>query len=192
MAWSIITEFVITATSHYQIYASDKGLPSIAQRCSSETEKFILENLFILVFLRLKKQKNIASLKTWILIILAFPKALNCVINGKDPIRISLALNFTPNTLGCYGLKYSQCENTLFVENCREGCLCFAASSRFGNMRPEVIATLLFQQLLSRVANNSHATRQRITIDEEDEQFPRVLVLIVDRNIGHLNGCMSY
>jgi len=51
-------------------------------------------------------KKNITPLETLNLIIQAFPKSLKLRILWKKILPGSLKLNFTPNTLDGYGLKW--------------------------------------------------------------------------------------
>ena len=78
--------------------------PTTAQRCRSETEKITSEDLFSSVLVTIKtiynpfgnmKFNNLGNF--WTLKISYF--------NGKK-LPISLKINFTPNTLGCYGLMF--------------------------------------------------------------------------------------
>jgi len=75
--------------------------PTTAQRCRSATEKFILEDLFSLVMSQFKKYRPPGNLKFNYLGI--FQSLKLRILMGKF-LSISLKLNFTPNTLGCYGL----------------------------------------------------------------------------------------
>jgi len=78
-----------------------------AERCRSETEKFILEDLFSSFFSKLKKKKKYCpsgNLKFYNFGLFQSLKLRNLM---EKILRISLTLNFTPNTLGCYGLSYS-------------------------------------------------------------------------------------
>jgi len=69
--------------------------------CRLETEKNILENLFSSILSQFKKYHPSGNLK--------FNNSSNCqslklrISMEKNPPN-SLKLNFTPNTLGCYGL----------------------------------------------------------------------------------------
>jgi len=81
--------------------------PTTAQRCRSETEKFVLEDLFSAVLSKFKKYQPSKNVKFHNL---GFFQSLKlCNLMGKI-LRISLKLNFTPNTLGCYGLNYTRTE----------------------------------------------------------------------------------
>jgi len=72
--------------------------PTTAQRCRSETEKNILEDLFSSVLSQLKKNTPLET----------------CLITGSfqsfkfrnlmEKI-LAISLKLTPNTLGCYGLR---------------------------------------------------------------------------------------
>jgi len=75
--------------------------PTTAQRCRSRTEKFILEDLFSSVLSQFKKYHPSGSMKFNNLGIFQSLKLRNFM---EKNIRISLKLNFTPNTLGSYGL----------------------------------------------------------------------------------------
>jgi len=77
--------------------------PTTAQRCRSETEKFILDDIFSSVLSKLKKYHPSANLKFNNLGIFQSLKLSNLM--GKT-LRFSLELNFTTNTFGCYGLSY--------------------------------------------------------------------------------------
>jgi len=68
----------------------------------SETEKCSLEDLFSSVLSQSKKYHPSGNLKFNYLGILQRLKLR--ILVGKT-VPISLKLNFTPNTLGCYGLK---------------------------------------------------------------------------------------
>jgi len=72
-----------------------------AQRCRSETETFILEDLFSSVLLQFTKYHSSGNLKFDNLGISQSLKLRN--LKGKI-LRISLKLYITPTTLGCYGL----------------------------------------------------------------------------------------
>jgi len=76
--------------------------PTTAQRCRSETEKFILEDLFSSVLSELKEYHPSENLKFNHCGIF---QSLKLRILMGLILRISLNLNFSPNTLGCYGLK---------------------------------------------------------------------------------------
>jgi len=76
-------------------------LPITAQRCRSETETFILEDLFTSVLSQCKKYHPSGNLKFNNLGILQSLKF--CILIDKI-LPISLKLNFTPNTLDGYGL----------------------------------------------------------------------------------------
>jgi len=71
-----------------------------AQRGHSETENFILADLFSLVLSQFKKYH--------IFNILGIFQSLKLRISMEEILSISLKLNFTPNTLGCYGLIVEQ------------------------------------------------------------------------------------
>jgi len=70
--------------------------PTTARRCRSETEKNILEHLFSLVLSQYKKYHPSGNLKFNNLSIFQSLK-LRYLIG--EILRISLKLNFTPNTL---------------------------------------------------------------------------------------------
>ena len=72
-----------------------------AQRSLSETEKNIFRDLFSSVLSQLKKYHPSGKLKFNYLDIL---QSLKLRILMQKFLSISLKLNFTPNTLGCYGL----------------------------------------------------------------------------------------
>jgi len=76
--------------------------PTTAQQCRSETENFILEDLFSSVLSQSKKYHPSGNRKFNNLGIFQSLKLLNLM--GKI-LRISLKLSFTPNTLGCHGLR---------------------------------------------------------------------------------------
>jgi len=75
--------------------------PTTAQRCRSETEKYILEDVLSSVLPYLKKYHPSGNLKFNNLGVLQSLKLR--IFVGKF-LSISLKLNFTPNTLGCHGL----------------------------------------------------------------------------------------
>jgi len=75
--------------------------PTTAQRCRSATEKFILEDSSSSVWSRFKKYHLLGNLKFNYLGIF---QSLKLRILMEKVLPISLKLNFTPNTLGCYGL----------------------------------------------------------------------------------------
>jgi len=68
-----------------------------------ETEEFILVNLFSSVLSQLKKYHPSGNLK---LNNLGIFQSLKVRISMQKILSISLKLNFTPNTLGCYGLRH--------------------------------------------------------------------------------------
>ena len=77
--------------------------PTTTQRCRSETEKNILENLFSPVFSQLKRYHPSRNLK---FNNLGISQSLKfCILLEKKILPICLKLNFTPNTLGWYGLR---------------------------------------------------------------------------------------
>jgi len=76
-----------------------------AQRCRSKTETFILEDLSSSVLSQFKKYHPSGNLKFNDLGIFLSLKLR--ILVGKI-LPISLNLNITPNTLGCYGLKLAQ------------------------------------------------------------------------------------
>jgi len=76
--------------------------PTTAQRCLSAAEKFILEFLFSSILSQFKKYHPSGNLK------FKYSGIFQCLklrILIEKILSISLKLNFTPNTLGCYGLK---------------------------------------------------------------------------------------
>jgi len=75
--------------------------PTTAQQCRSATGKNILEDLFSSVLLQFKKYFSSGNLKFNYLGIF---QSLKLRIFVEKIISISLKLNITPNTLGCYGL----------------------------------------------------------------------------------------
>jgi len=75
--------------------------PTTAQRCRSETEKNILEDLFSSVSSQFKNYYPSGNLK---FNNLGISQNLKFRIFMEKIRSISLRLNFTPNTLGCYGL----------------------------------------------------------------------------------------
>jgi len=91
--------------------------PTTAQRCRSETETFILEDLFSSVLSQFKKYHIYGNLTFNNLGI--FQSLKLRILEGKI-LPISLLLNFTPNTLDCYGLKlishtFAQLERNLLI-----------------------------------------------------------------------------
>jgi len=76
-------------------------LVTTAQRCRSATEKIISEDLFSLVFSQYKNYLPTGNLKCNNLGIFQGLKLRNLI---RKTFQISRKLNFTPNTLGCYGL----------------------------------------------------------------------------------------
>jgi len=75
--------------------------PTTAQRYRLETETFILEDLFSSVLSQFKTyqpSKNLKFNNSGIF------QSLKLRILVEKILPISLNLNFTPNTLGCYGL----------------------------------------------------------------------------------------
>jgi len=79
--------------------------PATAQQCRSETEKNILEDLFNSVLLQFKKHRPSGNLKFNYLRIFQSLKLRKLMVKI---LRKSLWLNFTPNTLGCYGFKFEK------------------------------------------------------------------------------------
>jgi len=80
---------------------TEKNSVLLAQRYHSAAEKFILEDLFSSVLSEFKKYHPSGNLKfNYVGILLKLEIAY---FNGKI-LSISLKLNFTPNTLGSYGL----------------------------------------------------------------------------------------
>jgi len=77
-----------------------KHWPTTAQRCRSETEKNILEDLLSSVLSNSKKYHPSGNLKFDNLGIF---QSLKLRFLMEKFLPISLKLNFTPNTLGCYG-----------------------------------------------------------------------------------------
>ena len=75
--------------------------PISTQRCRPETEKNVLEDLFSSVWSHFKKYHPSGNLNFNNLGSCQSLKLRNLM--GKI-LRISLKLNFLPNTLGCYGL----------------------------------------------------------------------------------------
>jgi len=75
--------------------------PTTAQQCRSETEKNILEDLFSSVLSQSKKYHPSRNLKFNYLGLFQRSKLR---ISMEKFLLISLELNFTPNTLGSYGL----------------------------------------------------------------------------------------
>jgi len=71
------------------------------QRYRSETEKNILEDFKGSVLLQFKKYHPSGNLK---LNCLGISQTLKLHILKEKILSISLKLNFTPNTMGCYGL----------------------------------------------------------------------------------------
>jgi len=76
--------------------------PTTAQRCRSEKENNILEDLFSSVLLQFKEYHSFGNLKFNNLGIF---QSLKSRILKEIILPISLRLNFTPNTLVCYGLR---------------------------------------------------------------------------------------
>jgi len=74
--------------------------PSTAQRCRSETDKNIFEDLFSSVLSQFKEYHPSQNLKFNNLGIFLSLKLRNLM---EKILRISLKLNFTQNTLVCYG-----------------------------------------------------------------------------------------
>ena len=72
-----------------------------AQRCRSETEKNILDDILSSILSKLKKYHPSGNLNFNNLGIFQSLKSSN--LKGKI-LRISLKLNFSPNNLSCYGL----------------------------------------------------------------------------------------
>jgi len=83
---------------------SGLGQPTTAQRYRSETEKFILEDLFSSILSQSKNYNPSRNLKFNYSGI--FQSLKLRILMGKI-LSIALQLNFTPNTLGCYGLSYA-------------------------------------------------------------------------------------
>jgi len=77
-------------------------LPTYTQRCRSATEKSILEDLFSSFLSQSKKYDPSGNLIFNYLRI--FQSLKLPTLMGKI-FPISLKLNFTPNALGCYGLR---------------------------------------------------------------------------------------
>jgi len=75
--------------------------PTTAQRCRSETEKPLSEDFFSSVLLQFKKHHPTGNLKCNYL---GISRSLKLRILMGKILSISLKLNFTPNTSGCYGL----------------------------------------------------------------------------------------
>jgi len=80
-----------------------KVLPTTAQRCRSETEKNIVEDLLSSVLSQFKKYHPSENLKFNDLGI--FSKLKKFIFFTDIVLPISLKLNFTANTLGCCGLR---------------------------------------------------------------------------------------
>jgi len=80
--------------------AIDPTCATTAQRCRSATEIFILEDLFSSVLSQFQKYQPSRNLKFNNLGIF---QSLKLLILADKILPISLNLNFTPNTLGCYG-----------------------------------------------------------------------------------------
>jgi len=80
---------------------SEARKPTTAERCRSATEENILEDLFSSVLSKFKKYHPPGNLKFNNLGIFQSLKLRNLM--GKV-LRISFKVNFTPKTLGCYGL----------------------------------------------------------------------------------------
>ena len=78
--------------------------PTTTQRCSSEKETFILEDLFSSVLLQCKKYHPSGNLKFNNLVIF---QSIKLRVLVEKILPISLNPNFTPNTLGSYGLRWS-------------------------------------------------------------------------------------
>jgi len=78
-------------------------LPTTALRCRSGTVKKILEDLFSSLWSQFKKYHPSGNLKFNYLSI--FQSLKLRILIGKF-VSISLNLNFTTNTFGCYGLRY--------------------------------------------------------------------------------------
>jgi len=81
------------------------GFNLLAQRCRSETENFILKDLFSSALSQFKKISPPETMKFNNLGILQSSKLR---ILMEKILPISLKLNFTPNTLACYGLLMQQ------------------------------------------------------------------------------------
>jgi len=77
------------------------GIPTTAQQCRSATKKNILVDLFSSVLPQFKKYHPSGNMKFNYLGI--FQNLKLRILMGKI-LSISLKLNFTPNTSGCYGL----------------------------------------------------------------------------------------
>jgi len=88
--------------------------PATAQRCRSETDKFILEDLFSSAFSKYKKYQPSRNLKFHILGIFQSLKLRNLM--GKI-LQIYLRANFTPNTLGCCGLRERKKRKKCFIKD---------------------------------------------------------------------------
>jgi len=71
------------------------------QRCRSDTEKNLLEDLLSLVLSKFKKYHSLGNLEFNDFGIF---QNLKFRIFMEKIVPISLKLNFTPNTFGCYGL----------------------------------------------------------------------------------------
>jgi len=78
--------------------------PTNAQRSHSATESFILEYLLSSVLSQFQKYHPSGNLKFNYLGI--FQSLKLRIVMGKI-LSISLKLNFSPNTLGCYGLTFA-------------------------------------------------------------------------------------
>jgi len=76
--------------------------PTTSQRCCSETEKKIIEDLFNSVLLLFKKYHSSGNLKFYNLVIF---QSLKLRILVEKILPSSLKLNFFPNTLGCSRLR---------------------------------------------------------------------------------------
>jgi len=87
---------IIKSTGHFKT-----SEPTTVQLCSSETGKFILEDLSVRYCHNSKKYHPSGNLKFNNLGIF---QSLELVILMEKNFLISLKLNSTPNTLGCYGL----------------------------------------------------------------------------------------
>jgi len=76
--------------------------PFTAQRCRSATEISILEDHFSSILSQFKKYHPSENLKFNYLGIF---QSFKVRILMEKILLISLKVNFTPNTLGCYGLR---------------------------------------------------------------------------------------
>jgi len=88
--------------------------PTTAQRCRSETEKFILEYLLSSVLSQFKKCHASGNSKFNNLGI--FQSSKFRILMEKKIRPIYLKLNFTPNTLGCYGLTTNSSRSLAVLE----------------------------------------------------------------------------